>query len=140
MSEKYGFCFWMKSRDWYMHYYPESMLSFLHLNRVVISDFLHWTDQKSDHLIWPSFLHLTGLGYNGCPSKNPDIKTSLVVSFSLRVVIHCSPLAAFWCQGSSKDCHYFIIKTVRVAPCDSFLENKEVTVAVSGQGMARSYI
>ena len=35
--------------------------------------------------------------YNGSPSKNPDIKTPLVVSFSLGVVIHFSPLAAFWC-------------------------------------------
>ena len=42
---------------------------------------------------------------NGSHSKNPDIKTPLVVSFSLRVIIS-SPLAAFWCQGSSKDSHY----------------------------------
>ena len=32
---------------------------------------------------------------NGNPSKNPDIKTPLVVSFSLGDVIHFSPLAAF---------------------------------------------
>ena len=32
---------------------------------------------------------------NGIPSKNPDIKTPLVVSFSLGVVIHILPLAAF---------------------------------------------
>ena len=32
---------------------------------------------------------------NGNHPKNPDIKTPLVVSFSLGVVIHFSPLAAF---------------------------------------------
>ena len=32
---------------------------------------------------------------NGSPSKNPDIKTPLVMSFPLRVVIHFSSLAAF---------------------------------------------
>ena len=32
---------------------------------------------------------------NGGSSKNPDIKTPLVVSFSLGVVIHFSPLATF---------------------------------------------
>ena len=32
---------------------------------------------------------------NGSPSKNPDIKTPLVVSFSLGVVIHFSSLTAF---------------------------------------------
>ena len=37
----------------------------------------------------------------GSPSKNPDIKRPLVVSFALGVVIHFSPLAACWCQGSS---------------------------------------
>ena len=42
---------------------------------------------------------------NGSHSKNPDIKTPLVVSFSLGVDIP-SPLAAFQCQGSSKDSHY----------------------------------
>ena len=31
----------------------------------------------------------------GSPSKNPDIKTPLVVSFSLEVIINFSPLAAF---------------------------------------------
>ena len=41
-------------------------------------------------------------------SKNPDIKTPLVVSFSLGVVIHFSPLEAFWCQDSSNDSHYTI--------------------------------
>ena len=35
-----------------------------------------------------------------------DIKTPLVVSFSVRVALHFSPLAAFRCQGSSKDFHY----------------------------------
>ena len=35
------------------------------------------------------------IGYNGSRSKNPDIKMPLVVSFSLGVVIHFSPLAAF---------------------------------------------
>ena len=46
---------------------------------------------------------------NGSYSKNPDIKTPLVVRFSLRVVIHFSPLAAFWCEGSSNDSHYIIV-------------------------------
>ena len=32
---------------------------------------------------------------NGSPSKNPDIKTPLVVSFSLGVVIHFSSLTTF---------------------------------------------
>ena len=46
------------------------------------------------------------MGYaNGSPSKNPDIKTPLVASFSLRDVIHFSPLAAFSCQDSSKNSH-----------------------------------
>ena len=40
---------------------------------------------------------------NGNPSKNPNIKTQLVVSFSLEVAIHFSPLVAFRCQGSSID-------------------------------------
>ena len=31
---------------------------------------------------------------NGCPSKNPDIKTPLVASFLLGAVINFSPLAA----------------------------------------------
>ena len=44
--------------------------------------------------------------YKGSPSKNPDIKTPLVVSLTLGEVIHFSPLAAFWCQGFSKDFHY----------------------------------
>ena len=44
---------------------------------------------------------------NGRPLKNTEIKTPLVVSFSLGVVIHFPPLAAFSCQGSSKDSHYF---------------------------------
>ena len=39
--------------------------------------------------------------YNWSPSNNPGIKTPLVASFSLGVVIHFSPLAGFWCQGSS---------------------------------------
>ena len=43
---------------------------------------------------------------NGSPSKNPDIKTPLVMSFSLGVIIHFSPLAAFWWQGSFYDSHY----------------------------------
>jgi len=43
---------------------------------------------------------------NVSPSNNLDIKTPLVGSFSLVVVIHFSPLAAFWCQGSSNDSSY----------------------------------
>ena len=35
-----------------------------------------------------------GCHHNGSASKNPDIKTPLVVSFSLGVVIHFSSLAA----------------------------------------------
>ena len=34
--------------------------------------------------------------YNGNPSKNPDIKTRLVVSFSLGGVIHFSPLCIMY--------------------------------------------
>ena len=41
---------------------------------------------------------------NGSPSKNPDIKTPIVVSILLEVFIPFSPLAACWCQGSSKEC------------------------------------
>ena len=43
---------------------------------------------------------------NGSPSKNP---------FSLEVVIHFPPLAAFWCKGASKDSHYIhlIKKTIQ---------------------------
>ena len=37
---------------------------------------------------------------------NPDTKTPLVVSFPLGFFTHFSPLAAFRCQGSSKDSHY----------------------------------
>ena len=44
--------------------------------------------------------------YNGSPSKNSDIKTPLVVSFSLGVIIHFSPLAVFSCQGSSNNSPY----------------------------------
>ena len=44
--------------------------------------------------------------YKRSPLKNHDIKTPLVVSFSLWDLIQFSPLAAFWCQGSSEDSHY----------------------------------
>ena len=40
------------------------------------------------------------------PSKNPDIKP-LVVSFSLGVGIYFSPLAALWCQVSSRDSIFY---------------------------------
>ena len=43
---------------------------------------------------------------NGSHSKNLGIKTPLVMSFSLGVVMKKSPLAAFGGQGSSKDFHY----------------------------------
>ena len=43
-------------------------------------------------IIWVSFLS----GANGSPSNNHDIKGPLVVWFSMRVVIHFSPLAAFY--------------------------------------------
>ena len=48
----------------------------------------------------PLSLKRLGVTYNGNSPKNPDIKTPLVVSFTLEVVIHFSPLPAFWCQGS----------------------------------------
>ena len=41
------------------------------------------------------FGHQLVLYFDGNPSKNPDIKTPLVVIFSLGVVIRFSPLAAF---------------------------------------------
>ena len=44
--------------------------------------------------------------FDGNFSKNPDIKTPLLVSFWQRVVIQLSPQAAIWCQGSQKDSHY----------------------------------
>ena len=34
-------------------------------------------------------------GSNGIPSKIPDIKTLLVVSFPVRIAIHFLPLAGF---------------------------------------------
>ena len=60
---------------------------------------IHLCDYTSKDLLVAQF------EINGSPSKNPDIKTPLVVSFLLGVVIHFSPLAAFSCQGSSKDSH-----------------------------------
>ena len=50
---------------------------------------------------------------NGNPSKNPDIKSPLVVSFSLGVAIHFLPLAALWRQDSSWDSYYFLFLTVK---------------------------
>ena len=51
-------------------------------------------------------IHVSLLHDNGSPSKNHGIKTPLVMSFTSGVGIHFSPLAAFWCKGSSKDSKY----------------------------------
>ena len=57
--------------------------------------------------------------FNESPSKNPDIKTPLVVSFTLGFIMHFSPLAAFWCKGSMNDSHYF-----------GFTSKKEFSIAI----------
>ena len=43
---------------------------------------------------------------NESPLKNPDIENASSGEFSLGVIMDFSPLAAFWCQGSSNDSQY----------------------------------
>ena len=53
---------------------------------------------------------------NGSPSENPEIKTPLVANFSKQLPVETSPLAAFWCQGSSKDFHLKITAKIKPFP------------------------
>ena len=57
-------------------------------------------------ILYLSLIQPKGMNFNRSPSKNPAIKTPPVMSFLLGVSVHFSPLAAFSCQGSSKNFHY----------------------------------
>ena len=90
---------------------PQYIFKYLMLIRIWKADqyFSHlriWDSDVGNRIkSWEkSLTSSNGCHHNGSASKNPDIKAPLVVSFSLGVVIHFSPLA-FWCQGSSKDSH-----------------------------------
>ena len=75
---------------------------------IMILAMIYWVyEAYLKHIIYLNLIQpKVGMNFNRSPSKNPAIKTPLVVSFSLRVSVHFSPLAAFSCQGSSKDSHY----------------------------------
>ena len=76
------------------------------IQNIFLSRFKNFSGKSATHLIdytaTPNW-HETSfnafvLTYtcNGSPSKNPDIKTPLVASFSLEFVIHFSSIAACW--------------------------------------------
>ena len=48
----------------------------------------------------------TIISCKGSPSKNPDLKTSLVAAFSKQLPAQKLPLAVYRCQGSLNDSLY----------------------------------